>query len=108
MYPRRITNNDNIINSKDLLARIHWLEEQLNYRCSDEYSEELKTLRAFVENIEAVASVFTYERGSDLIRDSYLQEYIKAMEGSDATDASGLALSPVDFNGVVYWLRDAS
>ena len=47
MNPRQITNTDNTINSKDLLAHIHWLEEQLNYRCSDEDSEELKTLRAF-------------------------------------------------------------
>ena len=102
MYPSRITNTDNTINSKDLLARIHWLEEQLNYRCSDEYSEELKTLRTFAENIQTVASSSTYEPGSDLIRDSYLQEYIKATEGLDNVEA----LSPVDFNGQVYWLRE--
>lgn len=108
MYPRRVTNTDDTINSQDLLARIHWLEEQLNYRCSDEYSEELKELRAFAGNIEAVASVFTYEQGADLIRDSYLQEYIKATKGSDAVDASRSALSPVDFDGQIYWLREAS
>jgi len=103
LYPSRITNTDNTINSKDLLARIHWLEEQLNYRCSDEYSNELKTLRAFAENIETVASAFTYEPGSDLIRDSYLQEYLKATEGLDGVEA----LSPVDFDGQVYWLRES-
>lgn len=108
MNPRQITNMDNTINSKDLLARIHWLEEQLNYRCSDEYSEELKTLRVFAENIEAVASVSTYGAGSDLIHDNYLQEYTNATEGSGTADASRSAFSPVDFNGEIYWLREAS
>lgn len=95
-----ITNTANTIKSKDLFARIKWLEQELNYRCSDEYSEELKSLKVFVENVEAVASASTYEPGSDLVRDSYLQEY-KAMEPA----RGNTRFSPVDYDGIRYWLR---
>jgi|SRR5687768_5303523 len=101
MESRPITNMTNTINSKDLFARIKWLEQELNYRCSDEYSEELKALKVFVENVEAVASASTYEPGSELVRDSYMEEY-KAMEEPSRGNAR---FSPVDFNGVSYWLR---
>lgn len=108
MEPGAITNIENIINSKDLLTRIRWLEQQLNYRCSDEYSEELKRLKEFAENIQTAASVSTYTSGADLIRDSYLEEYLKAVNESNTASASGAAFSPVDFNGVIYWLRQGS
>jgi hypothetical protein len=106
MESRPITNTENIINSKDLFTRINWLEQQLNYRFSDEHSEELKTLNAFAKNIDAAASVSTYEPGTDLIRDNCLDEYAKAAQVSDtAKDTSRTAFSPVDFNGAIYWLR---
>src|SRR5688500_18561650 len=101
MESKPISNTANIINSKDLFARIKKLEQELNYRCSDEYSEELKALKVFAENVEAVASVSTYEPGSELIRDSNMEEY-KAMEEPARGNAR---FSPVDFNGVSYWLR---
>ena len=102
-----ISNSDNVINTKDLLARIHWLEEALNYRCTDEYSEELKRLRTLAEHVESVASQTTYEEGSDLIRDSYLQQYMKT-SGSANHESAASALSPINFNGEIYWLRGAS
>jgi hypothetical protein len=105
MVSRPITNTENIINSQELFIRINWLQQQLNYRCSDEYSEELKELNTFLRNMEAVASVSAYDSGTDLIRDSYLEEYTKAPEGSDTANASRAAFSPVDFNGTIYWLR---
>lgn len=101
MEPRLITNTENIINTRDLFTRINWLEQALNYRCSDEFSEELKVLKEFAGNIEDVASVTTYDEGTDLVRDSYLEEY-QAMEDPDKGNAP---LSPVDFKGVNYWLR---
>ncbi len=100
-----ITNTENIIHSKDLFTRINWLQQQLNYRCSDDYSAELKALNAFARNIEAAASVSTYDSGTDLIRDSYLEEYTKALEGSDTANTAKRAFTPVDFNGTAYWLR---
>lgn len=108
MESRPITNTENIINSRELLTRIKWLEQQLNYRCSDAYSEELKALDAFSNNIEAVASVSTYEPGTNLVRDSYLEEYSQAAEASNPGNTTGAAFSPVDFNDVVYWLPQGS
>ena len=101
MESKPIANTANTINSKDLFARINWLEQQLNYRCSDEYSEELKALKALAINVEGTASVSTFAPGSELVRDSYLQEY-RAMEDPAKGNAQ---FSPVDFNGVTYWLR---
>lgn len=108
MESRPIDTTHNIINSRDLFARVKWLEQELNYRCSDEYSQELKALKSFVENIQANASASTYEPGTDLIRDSYFQEYAKAKEESETADARRAAFSPVDFNGVIYWIRHGS
>ena len=105
MVSRPITNTENIIHSKDLFMRINWLQQQLNYRCSDDYSAELKALNAFARNMEAAASVSTYDSGTDLIRDSYIEEYTKALEGSDTANACRTGFSPVDFNDTIYWLR---
>ncbi|MBA4141745.1 MAG: hypothetical protein H0X43_01815 [Nitrosospira sp.] len=102
MGSRPLSNTQNVINSKELLARIKWLEQQLNYRCSDEYSEELKALKEFAGNVEAAASVSTYHQGSDLVRDSYLEEYKRAREEPDKGSEQ---FSPMDFNGATYWLR---
>lgn len=101
MDSRPITNTQNIINSKALFARINWLKQQLNYHCVDEYSEELKELKELARNVEGVASVSTYEPGSDLVRDSYFEEYKKALEEPDGN----AQFRPVDFSGVLYWLR---
>ena len=105
---RRISNTDDVINTKDLLARISWLEQELNYRCSDDYSEELKKLRALAEQVEEIASPTAYEEGSYLIRDSYLQQYMKAIESADPKSVSGLTFSPVNFDGEIYRLRRAA
>jgi hypothetical protein len=102
-----MSNTDNVINTKALLARVNWLEQALNYRCSDEYSEELKKLRELAEQVEAVASPTAYEEGSDLIRDGYLQQYMKAIESADPESISGLTFSPINFDGAVYWLCGA-
>ena len=97
-----ITNSKDIINSKDLFTRINWLEQELNYRCSDAYSEELKALQVFAKNVDAAASVSTYDKGSNLIRNSYFADYRKVLEGKNA---KAVRLTPVDFDGVIYWLQ---
>ena len=102
MDPKPISNTINIISSKDLFARINWLEQQLNYRCSDAYSEELKTLQAFAKNVDVAASVSTYDKGSKLIRNSYFEDYRKVLE---ATNTGAARFAPVDFDGVIYWLQ---
>lgn len=106
MESRAIVNTENIITTGELFARINRLKQELNYHCSDEYSKELKALEILERNVEAVASVSTYEPGSDLVRDSYLEEYKKAVQmlpGMPNTDE--VRFRPVDFDGITYWLR---
>ncbi|HKX52732.1 MAG TPA: hypothetical protein VJM47_02920 [Nitrosospira sp.] len=102
MDSKPINNTINIISSKELFTRINWLEQELNYRYSDAYSEELKALQAFAKNVDAAASVSTYNKGSNLIRSSYLEDYKKVMEG---TSKEAARFAPVDFDGVIYWLQ---
>ena len=51
-----ITNTADLIHTDDLFSRIKWLEQELNYRCSDEYSEELKALNVWTVGLDASAS----------------------------------------------------
>jgi hypothetical protein len=106
MESRAIINTENIITTKELFTRIKRLEQELNYHCSDEYSKELKALNILERNVEAAATVSTYEPGSDLVRDSYLEEYKKAVPTLPGTANTGEVLfRPVDFGGITYWLR---
>ena len=77
-------------------------EQELNYRCTDEYSEELKALKSLARTIETTTSEQTYQRSAELIRDSYLAEYRKDL---DETARANVKFSSVDFDGVTYWLR---
>jgi hypothetical protein len=106
MESRAIINTENIITTKELFTRIKWLKQELNYHCSDEYSKELKALRVLERNVEAAASVSTYEPGSDLVRDSYLEEYKKTVQMLQGMGNTGeVQFRPVDFGGITYWLR---
>ena len=97
-----ITNTADQIHTDDLFSRIKWLEQELNYRCTDEYSEELKALKSLARTIETTTSEQTYQRSAELIRDSYLAEYRKDL---DETARANVKFSSVDFDGVTYWLR---
>ena len=106
MESSAIINTENIITTKELFTRIKRLEQELNYHCSDEYSKELKALKILERNVEAAATVSTYEPGSDLVRDSYLEEYKKAVSTLPGTTNTGeIRFLPVDFGGITYWLR---
>jgi hypothetical protein len=97
-----IANTADFIHTDDLFSRIKWLEQELNYRCSDEYSQELKALKSLARTIETTTSERTYQRSAELIRDSYLPEYRK---GLDELARANTKFSSVDFDGVTYWLR---
>ena len=97
-----ITNTADQIHTDDLFSRIKWLEQELNYRCTDEYSEELKALKSLARTIETTTSEQTYQRSAELIRDSYLAEYRKDL---DETARANVKFSSVDFDGVTYCLR---
>jgi hypothetical protein len=106
MESRAIVNTENIITTRELFARINRLKQELNYHCSDEYSKELKALEILERNVEAAASVSTYEPGSDLVRDRYLEEYTKAVQMRPGMpNADEVRFRSVDFDGITYWLR---
>ncbi|WON73978.1 hypothetical protein [Nitrosospira sp. Is2] len=102
MESKPITNTADLVHTDDLFARIKWLEQELNYRCTDEYSEELKALKSLARNVENITSEHTYQRSAELIRDGYLPEYRK---GLDEAARGNAKFSSVDFDGVTYWLR---
>jgi hypothetical protein len=97
-----ITNTADLIHTDDLFSRIQWLEQELNYRCSDEYSEELKALKSLARTVDTTTSERTYQRSAELIRDTHLPEYRK---GLDEAARANTKFSSVDFDGVTYWLR---
>ncbi len=106
MESKAIINTENIITTQELFTRIKRLKQELNYHCSDEYSKELKELEILERNVEAAATVSTYEPGSDLVRDSYLEEYKKAVQTLPGmANTSEVLFRPVDFGGITYWLR---
>ena len=56
MEPGPITKNADVIHTDDLYSRIKWLEQELNYRCTDEHSRELQALMALAKSVEATTS----------------------------------------------------
>lgn len=114
-----ITNVKDIIDSRDVIARIEDLQETDNL--DDEEKEELKTLLSLAKEAEGCAPDWLY--GEALIRDSYFTEYAQqlaedcGMVSEDAKwpnnhldwDAAAEELqqdyASVDFDGVTYWIR---
>ncbi len=112
--PDEITNNENIIDSRDVDERIDYLEslEELE----DYESDELENLKQLKEDVNSSE----WEYGLTLISDSYFEEYaedfaydIGAAERGGPMEfyidwekwANDLQMdySSVDFDGVIYW-----
>lgn len=111
-------NSEDIIDSRDVIARIAELEDE--ERDEDEEAEYV-ALVAFAEDGENYIADWTY--GEALIRDSYFEEYaeqlaedIGAIDGnaswpltfidwSAAADALQEDYTALDFDGVTYWGR---
>ena len=108
-----------MIDSRDVIARIDWLETDDD---KTEYeTEELTALRALAEEASDYAEDWTH--GECLIRDSYFVEYaeqladdIGAIDASAtwplchidwdaAADSLKMDYTQVDFGGVAYWIR---
>lgn len=88
-----ITNSEDVIDSRDVIARIETLESEQETLKGDwdgsslldapaeflewekEYGEELDSLRALAEEAEGYASDWQY--GEALIRDSYFEDYAR-------------------------------
>jgi hypothetical protein len=114
-----ISNNDDIIDSRDVIERIAELED-IDDRDEDE-AGDLAALLALAEEAEGYAEGWQY--GEALIRDSHFEDYareladdIGAISGDEAWpltcidwEAAAEALqqdyTSVDFDGVTYWIR---
>ena len=127
-----ISEYDDIIDSRDVIARISELESERDEVMSDgahdgivafeeDYGYELETLRAFAS--EGADSCANWEHGETLIRDSYFttyaQELAAAVRAIDANaswplthidwEAAARELqtdyTELTFRGVSYWAR---
>lgn len=120
-----IDNADDVIDSRDVIARIEELESRTENPDDPEVEAEefaeLMALRKLAEQCEGYAA--DWQHGETLIRDSYFKRY--AMEladdiGAINKDASWpntcidwdqaarelqMDYTSVDFDGVTYWIR---
>jgi hypothetical protein len=114
-----ISNNDDVIDSRDVIERIEELENQDTV--DDDDYDELTVLRALAAEASGYASDWQY--GETLIRDSYFREYAEQLaeecdlipEGAHwpmscidweaAADELQMDYTSVDFDGVTYWIR---
>jgi len=71
--PRTISNNDDIIDSRDVIARIDWLYD--SFQPGDPEEGEYLSLTALAEQGENGAEDWLY--GATLIRYSYFTQYVK-------------------------------
>jgi len=119
---REITSNDDIIDSRDVIARIEELEEMIREGVDDTDDDraELTALRALAEQGQYVDD-WTY--GATLIRDSYFVDYAKQLaeeidaipefptwptmhiDWEAAADELQADYTDVEFDGVTYWVR---
>lgn len=119
--PDEITNNDDILDSRDVIARIEYLRELVQTEeATDEDIDELATLDELARQGEDVAD---WPDGLTLIRDSYFEDYAQEFAediGAINADASWpnncidweqaarelqVDYTSLDFNGVTYWAR---
>ena len=122
-----ITNQDDIIDSREVIDRIEELEDLLNHGLDDSGDiEELKALKALAAEAEPESRDWAY--GETLIRRSYFVDYIselihdcyempKEMTSGDwpfrhitidyeaAANEAEQDYSSVDFDGVEYLIR---
>lgn len=132
---RVIINSEDIIDSRDVIARIDELESELEEGSidaetdcfmvgdddmSEEY-EELMALNSLADQCRGYAG--DWEHGEALIRDSYFQEYaeqladdigaidssvswpLNCIDWEQAADELKMDYTSVDFEGVEYWIR---
>ncbi len=124
-YP---TNSDDVIDSRDIIARIEELETDIEAAVEDkeehldmsDEKEELVILKALVEQCEGYGD---WQYGATLIRDSYFEQYAKELAEdighiqsdcvwpctciawTKAAEELQMDYTSIDFDGVEYWMR---
>lgn len=121
------TNTDDIINSRDVIARIEELEGEIETATEEneldlvaDEIEELEALKALAEEGEVSRD---WPHGETLIRDSYFEDYTQQLaedcgmiqEGANwpntcidwgrAAHELQMDYASIDFDGVEYWIR---
>ncbi len=115
-----ITNLEDIIDSRDVIARIDYLSSDVDSLDDDE-RVELAALKSLADEASNIAADWEY--GEALIRDSYFQTYAQELakdcglinaeatwpnyciDGERAARDLRMDYSCADFDGVTYWTR---
>lgn len=120
MKTTTIDNGENVIDSRDVIARIEELEELLED--GQEYEderEELKTLKAFAEEAEGCGD---WKDGETLIRESYFTQYCEELlkdcgelpkdipwyiviDWEKTADHIRIDYTSLDLDGITYLIR---
>jgi hypothetical protein len=118
-----VDNSENIMDSRDVIARMDDLQAIIDDEDSDaddksDAADELATLQSLADE-----GITEWEDGATLIRDSYFEEYAEQLAedigaiGRDAgwpldhidwaaaADALKMDYSSFEFDGVTYWAR---
>lgn len=114
-----IDNTEDLIDSRDVIARIEELENDVD--ASDEERAELDALRRLAD--EASGHAEDWEHGETLIRDSYFKQYAmqladdigavpseyswptSCIDWDQAARELQIDYTAVEFDGVTYWIR---
>jgi len=118
----KITNYEDVIDSRDVIERIDYLQTFEESELDESENEELKNLLSLQEEAEGYSEDWKY--GSTLIRDSYFVEYAEELvrdigdlpqdlpsyienniDWEGVADAIKEDYTNVDFDGVEYWIR---
>jgi hypothetical protein len=118
MMPRQVTNREDILDTRDILERINYLEDTEDAA----EQEELQTLQVLIEEVRQVSGEEP-EYGATLIRDTYFVDYARELaedgglldpslgwpfmhiDWAAAAEHLKMDYSPVDFDGVTYWVQ---
>lgn len=112
----------NIIDSRDIIARIEELESvQEDDNFLEDEAEELKALKELAEEGENASPDWTF--GATLISDDYFEDYARefaedigampdtnswparCIDWAQAAEELQVDYTPVDFDGETYWVR---
>lgn len=122
MRSEEIDNSADIIDSRDIIARIDYLEDTED----EDEQEELANLLKLQEQAEGCSD---WVHGATLVRDTYFTDHIKeliedcynmpkemdsgswpynhlSMDYEAAAEEAKVDYSEVDFDGVTYYIRD--
>ena len=118
MKTREVSNSEDVLDSRDIIARIDALEGI--DKPDQEEQDELKTLKALAEDAEGYSEDWKY--GATLVRDSYFTEYAEDLckdigdlpknipsyieiDWEKTAQNIQQDYTSVEFDGVTYWVR---